>query len=350
MANPEHLKILRQGVESWNLWRRTAFFPDLHGADIGRAKLKDAALFETDLSQANLSEADLTGADLRRVLEFKRLSVHQRGSELHITRHPILPFTPRSLRQANLSGALLLGANLCGADLTGADLTGAHLGGTLLAGTNLSGAKGLGSCDHRGPSKIDFQTLRISGPLPLSFLRGCGVPDVLIEYLPSLLGQAIQFYSCFISYSTDDQDFADRLHADLQNKGVRCWFAPHDIQAGRKLEEQIDEAIRMYDRLLLILSEHSMRSEWVKTEIARARQKELNEQRQVLFPITLVPFERIKEWKNFDADTGKDSAREIREYFVPDFSAWKDHDSYQKAFERLVGDLKAEKSGPALSE
>ena len=52
---------------------------------------------------------------------------------------------------------------------------------------------------------------------------------------------------------------------------VRCWFAPHDIQGGRKIHEQIGEAIRVYDRLLLILSEHSMNSEWVKTEIAHAQ-------------------------------------------------------------------------------
>jgi hypothetical protein len=52
----------------------------------------------------------------------------------------------------------------------------------------------------------------------------------LIEYLPALLNQAIETYSCFISYSTKDQEFAERLHADLQNKGVRCWFAPHDLR------------------------------------------------------------------------------------------------------------------------
>jgi hypothetical protein len=64
--------------------------------------------------------------------------------------------------------------------------------------------------------------------------------------------------------------------------------------------------------------------------------------KQMLFPIPLVPFEQVKQWKLFDADRGIDSAREIREYFIPDFSNWKDHDSYQKAFQRLVGDLKAE--------
>jgi hypothetical protein len=117
-----------------------------------------------------------------------------------------------------------------------------------------------------------------------------------------------------------------------------------DIQGGRKIHEQIDEAIRVYDKLLLILSDNSINSNWVKTEIANARETE-QQKRQMLFPITVVPFDRIKSWKLFDADTGIDSACEIREYFVPDFSTWKAHDSYTKAFERLVRDLKASPGG-----
>ncbi len=229
------------------------------------------------------------------------------------------------------------------------DFTGAKIGGCRLADTVLTRARfirtaGLESCKHDQPSAIDFSTLTLSDSLPLIFLRGCGLPDVLIDYYPSLLGQAIQFYSCFISYSTADQGFAERLHADLQDKGVRCWFAPHDVKAGRKLHEQIDEAIRVYDRLLVILSTSSMSSEWVKTEIAKARRKEIREGRRVLFPIGLVDFETLRDWECFDAETGKDSAREIREYFIPDFSSWKDHDNYQKAFQRLLRDLKAEQN------
>jgi hypothetical protein len=72
------------------------------------------------------------------------------------------------------------------------------------------------------------------------------------------------------------------LYADLQAKGVRCWFSPHHIAAGRKLHEQIDEAIRLHERLLLILSPASIASEWVKTEIAKARKREVREQRRVL--------------------------------------------------------------------
>ena len=138
--------------------------------------------------------------------------------------------------------------------------------------------------------------------------------------------------------------FADRLYADLQARGVRCWFAPHDIQGGRKIHEQIDEAIRLYDKLLLVLSDASMNSNWVKTEIANARAKEEQQSRQMLFPITLVPFDSIRAWKCSMPTPGSTAAREIREYFVPDFSNWKDHDSYTAAFERLVRDLKA---GPA---
>jgi hypothetical protein len=207
---------------------------------------------------------------------------------------------------------------------------------------DLSSTEGLDSMQHLAPSTIGIDTIYKSrGKIPEIFLRGCGVPDNFIEYMHSLAGQAFEFYSCFISYSTKDQEFAERLHADLQNKGVRCWFAPEEIKAGRKLHEQIDEAIRLHDKLLLILSEHSMNSAWVETEIGNAREREAREKKQMLFPITLVPYEDIKKWKLFDADRGKDSAKEIREYFIPDFSNWKDHDSYQNAFHRLVKDLKA---------
>src|SRR5207245_9984891 len=106
--------------------------------------------------------------------------------------------------------------------------------------------------------------------------------------------------------------------------------------------EQIDEAIRVYDKLLLILSLDSMNSEWVKTEIAKARKRELRENRRMLFPLRLVSFSTLRDWECFDADTGKDSAREIREFYIPDFSHWKDHDSFEHAFSRLLYDLKAD--------
>jgi hypothetical protein len=90
-----------------------------------------------------------------------------------------------------------------------------------------------------------------------------------------------------------------------------------------------------------MLSEHSMNSEWVKTEIYHARQNEVRNNKRKLFPIGLVDFETIRKWEAFDADTRKDMAREVREYFIPDFSNWKDSAAYKKAFDRLLRDLKA---------
>ena len=244
-----------------------------------------------------------------------------------------------------LVGAGLRRARLSSATLTGANFMQAEVRGAVFADVDLSVATGLETIVHNGPSTIGIDTIfKSHGKIPEIFLRGCGVPDEFIAYIGSMVGRPIEYYSCFISYSTLDQEFADRLYADLQAKGVRCWFAPHDIKGGRKIHEQIDEAIRLHDRLLLILSEHSMSSEWVKTEIAKARKRETKEGKRVLFPVRLVGFERLRDWECFDGDTGKDSAREIREYFIPDFSNWKDHDSYQTAFGRLVRDLKAEVS------
>jgi hypothetical protein len=71
--------------------------------------------------------------------------------------------------------------------------------------------------------------------------------------------------------------------------------------------------------------------------------------RRILFDQS-GPFEAIRDWEAFDADTGKDSARAIREYFIPDFSRWKDHDSYQKAFDQLLRDLQAKQPAPAHTQ
>src|SRR5262249_926187 len=151
--------------------------------------------------------------------------------------------------------------------------SGARCDWTIFAAVDLSGVKGLESVEHKGPSTIGIDTILHSrGMIPEVFLRGCGVPDVWIANIPALIGgmQPIPFYSCFISYSTKDEAFARRLHSRMRDEGLQVWFAPEDVQGGKKLHEQIDQAIRVHDKLLLVLSGHSMGSEWVKTEIRKA--------------------------------------------------------------------------------
>jgi uncharacterized protein YjbI with pentapeptide repeats len=333
MANPEHLAMLKQGAKEWNSWREinshavdwnmTGKVPasadlvlaDLSHTDLAGANLSDLALSSVNFSGADLSNANLWGADLS-------------GAKLNAA----------NLRRADLTEARLSGTNL-----EETDLTDVQVGYTSFSNVDLSVARGLETVRHAGPSSIGIDTIyRSRGKIPEIFLRRCGVPDEFIAYIGSMVGRPLEFYSCFISYSTRDQEFADRLYADLQSNGVRCWFAPHDIHGGRKIHEQIDDAIRLHDKLLLILSENSMNSSWVKTEVANAREREEMDNKQMLFPITLASFDDLRKWKLFDADRGIDSAREVREYFIPDFTKWKEHDCYVHAFQRLIADLKAE--------
>jgi hypothetical protein len=163
-------------------------------------------------------------------------------------------------------------------------------------------------------------------------LRGCGLPDNFIDYLPSLRGDAFQFYSCFVSYSTKDQEFAERLHADLQGKGVRCWFAPHDLPVGARTWDAIDEAIRLRDKLLLILSKASIASEWVEDEVNKAYAEERSRKEVVLFPIRI---------DNAVISTDEPWAMKLRDRNIGDFRRWKKPEGYQKSLERLLRDLKA---------
>ena len=396
VADKQQVALIKQGPLAWNDWRRRDLTSDvdlngadLTGADLYRAdlsradlsgaqladviladanltiaKLVDAKLTNASLLSADLLVADLTGADLTNAS-----LAHSRLTNANLTRGVLAgadlsgadltraDLSHANLTRANLSGAHLRNTNLIGADLTGAnltdasfsgaylaraDLTGAHCDHTVLADLSLGETIGLESVIHAGPSSLDSWTLLFSGDLPLTFLRGCGLPEDLIAFLPSLLHGRTEFYSCFISYSTANQSFADRLHADLQARGVRCWFAPHDIQGGKRIHDQIDQAIRTYDRLLVILSRESMSSGWVEEEIESARQKELHSQSNVLFPIAIVPYAEVRDWKSFNADRGDNIARKVREYFIPDFSDWQtNHGKYQAAFEKLLAALKS---------
>lgn len=320
MANQEQLdRLLKQGVVAWNKWRvenigvqiylKAANLrgADLDGADLRWATLSNAILSNATLSNANFSYADLDGADLD-------------GADLY---------------DADLRGADLAGANLMSADLSNADLEGAIIGYTRIGNVDLSATKNLETVTHYGPSTIGIDTIFLSqGNIPEVFLKGAGVPDSFINYMRSLVGKTIDYYSCFISYSSKDDAFAKRLYADLQSNNVRCWFAPEDLKWGERIRTGIDEAIHLHDKLLLILSKSSVASGWVEREVKTALAKERKEKRTVLSPVRVdkAVFESPFDW-----------ATEIRhERNIGDFTRWKNHDDYQKAFDRLLRDLKAE--------
>ncbi len=144
-------------------------------------------------------------------------------------------------------------------------------------------------------------------------------------------------YSCFISYSSQDETFAQQLHSDLTKNGIKTWFAPHDMKIGSKIRQTIHDAISDYDKVLLVLSQNSIQSDWVETEVESgfAKEKALKTKgmanRFVLFPIRLdeAVMNTTEAW-----------AADIRNSrHIGEFANWKDPSEYHKSLSRLLRDL-----------
>lgn len=368
MANPENLRILSQGFKVWNAWRASRELGDLkfndvslinwnlrfanlediefYGADLGFADLFRASLCRVKLRRAQLNNARLFRASLRQADLVQIYAYHADFSRADLSRASLqgADLTLANFRDADLTSAVLFGANLDRTRLDNANLRGAIIGETRFTNVDLSVVENLEFTTHHAPSSIGIDTLyKSKGMIPDKFLRDAGVPEEIIEIAHAIrAGPPIQWHSCFISYSTKDDEFARRLYFRMREANMRVWFAPEDLKGGKKLHEQLFDAIQIHDHLLLVLSEHSIQSEWVMTEIRKAREQEKKEKRRKLFPIRLTDFATLRDWTCFDADTGKDLAVEVREYFTPDFSNWKAHDSFEAAFARLQKDLKEE--------
>jgi hypothetical protein len=106
------------------------------------------------------------------------------------------------------------------------------------------------------------------------------------------------------------------------------------LKIGDKFRTRINEAIRLHDKLLVVLSEESFRSSWVEDEVEAAFERERKDGTTVLFPIGLD-----------DAVMDSDAAWAAtirRTRHIGDFSKWKNDDEYSRSLERLVRDLRPE--------
>jgi uncharacterized protein YjbI with pentapeptide repeats len=347
-ANLSSANLRGTNFNNSELWDASLNGADLHGTNFTGAILIRASLAGTRgavLSRANLSGADLSHSEITGNLTGINISGAKCDATIFLEANlqrahaSTAIFNRAVFNKVSLVGASLMGTNFSLAEFIDVDFTDATIGFAIFADNDLSKVRGLDTLNHRMPSTIGIDTIyRSKGKIPEVFLRSCGVPESFIIQMHALVTstEAIQFYSCFISYSSKDQDFAERLYDDLQNKGVRSWFAPEDLKIGDKIRDRIDESIRLRDKLLLILSEHSITSDWVEHEVESALEEERKHGRTILFPIRLddAVMDSSKAW----------AALIRRTRHIGDFRVWKNHDSYQKSFDRLLRDLKAEQS------
>ncbi len=323
MRKEDFILILDKGVAYWNQWRREnpKVIPDLSKCEISDTRPafpKEGVEYKKrNLEGINFQFVDLSQSTLRGVNLRKANLTH-------------CNFYRADLRKANLSLCDLSNAKLNLANLTLANLKRATLSGTLfwetnMSRTNFNGATGLESCKHGGPSLIDIKTIHKSNGLPDSFLKGIGLPQDLAKMMNNVKRN---FFSCFISYSHKDEEFVLKLWNDLQNSGVRCWYAPESLDIGDKFREKIEDAIQSFDKLIIVLSKNSIASGWVEDEIETVMEKEYGMHEPLVLPIRLDNsiWESHKAW----------SKKIGRSRNIGDFSDWSNPSSYQVSFHKLL--------------
>ena len=327
----EHVEIARQGAVAIRKWRKAK--PDrqlnLKGADLCGANLCGADLAGADLTFANLSDARLRNAKLEnaKLTLTRLLNVDFSGSDLNYA-----DLGGSDLSGATLADATLFGTRFADCEVTNTDFASSNMARALFADMDLSTARGLAEVNHLDASEICISTIYKShGRISEVFLRSCGVPETLITYLPSLGGKAFDFFKCFISFTEADDIFSMRLYNDLQGAGIRCWRWKEDARWGRTLMREVDQAIRFYDKLVVILSDNSLQAEPVIREIERALQKEQRDAKEVLFPIRVD--DAVFSWEH---ELQSDVVRKT----VGDFRNWTDPEQYQKSLDRLIHNLR----------
>jgi uncharacterized protein YjbI with pentapeptide repeats len=375
MANKQHVDFARD-QEKWAQFRKQQkdVTPDLRGADLGEAYLIgdfsgvlfDGAYMKEASLPPQLNGASFAGARLRLARfegnpqvrdEFDRRNTvfrnaHMSDSSMRYANFSGADFFEADLRGAMFEGSLLTGANFTGANLLDARFDGAELGGVIFSGArlqntnftravlewttfdavDLSGAVGLESVEHRAPSAVTLATVyRSGGRVPEQFLFGTqqdAPEDVLVKLRDTFRTLPFKYWSCFVSYADEDSEFVDHLTARLRRAGVSLWRDRLALRAGEVFEERISQAIRRYDRFLVVLSSYALGSEWVSKEISLA----LKNKRHDILPIRLDDFVLIDE---------EEVALELRsQRHVANFSRWTESRAFRDEFKLLLNALR----------
>ena len=91
----------------------------------------------------------------------------------------------------------------------------------------------------------------------------------------------------FLSHSNVDSEFALKLGTDLEKGGIRVWIYEAEMMIGDSLIEKISKAIDETDYLGVVLSQSSVKSEWVKKEVNIAMTQEIQGKRVKVLPLLL---------------------------------------------------------------
>jgi hypothetical protein len=89
----------------------------------------------------------------------------------------------------------------------------------------------------------------------------------------------------FLSHSSVDKPFVSRLANDLQGKRVPVWFDRWELKVGDSLTQKIEDGISESSWLAVVLSRNSVKSAWVRKELAAAQALELHNRNVFVLPL-----------------------------------------------------------------
>lgn len=153
----------------------------------------------------------------------------------------------------------------------------------------------------------------------------------------------------FISYATEDDEKASRLHVALSSRGVRSWKADRSLLPGERWEDRICDSLEKSDFFICCLSAASVQKiGYIQTEIAEAiRLSKLRPRTKVfIIPIRFEPCDVPREltelqWANLFEDFAQgvsDILAVITKYWLPEAKARELESLVSEAYEAVKDD------------
>ncbi|HIJ66216.1 MAG TPA: toll/interleukin-1 receptor domain-containing protein [Candidatus Hydrogenedentes bacterium] len=169
---------------------------------------------------------------------------------------------------------------------------------------------------------LQEQNTRIFNMCPITarmIRRYIGFKDDVLRAQPTT-------FTLFISHSSKDSAFVDKLCLSLGKAGITHFRSPDSMKPGDDVLETLFRAIGESNKLLVVVSENSLDSWWVRNEVNEAVRLEAERKRAILVPIRIDEylFRSTRAW-----------ARLIGSRQVLDFSNWEDCCLYDKALQLL---------------